>query len=175
MADYGRDITTTGYAREIPLGNFLSSFHEDLSREFPDWEDLLMLSMDAQGMPLGLAFSVRTPNPYRILSLNVNASEQPPVVRIEFNGAMEEFSGSFEAVRYLRFIVNEEIVCISRFINSEFQSCWMAEPGRALSAVSTQDSKPAGCMSFLQPAREESLRVTSWTGRLDDMDQFHRG
>ncbi|MCB1221454.1 MAG: hypothetical protein H7A35_04710 [Planctomycetales bacterium] len=167
MADYGHDTITTGYAPEIPLGNFLQSFHDDLLRVQPHWDEKLMLAMDQDGNPLGLSLTVRAPNPYRIITLNVHASENPPSVKIEFNGAIEDFSGTFEAARYIGFIVNEDIVCISKYVNSEFSGCWMAEPGMALQSTASTENKPSGCLSFLQPQREESLQVTSWTGKID--------
>ena len=130
MAEHG--LIRTGYAAEIPLGVFCADFRDCLLQEFPDWLDSLELLMDQAGTPLALQLSLQSPNRVRNVVLAVRADEAAQTVLIEFNGAAESFQGAFEAVRYIGFIVHEEIICVSHYVNSQFSSSRMTEAGMAL-------------------------------------------
>ena len=157
----------TGYIRDIPLGKFCETFCEELIRIFTEWEDDLYLIMDEEGNPLSLELMVRAPNRLKNLTLLIKCNERESRITIDFDTASTEFYGAFEAVRYISFITDDEIVCVTRIINGNFESSWLAESARAVNTVRNLMDEPKGCLGFLSPARQQDLSITSWSGKLD--------
>jgi hypothetical protein len=149
------------------LHAYCRQFKTELTAIHPELLDKLQLLADGDGSCAGLRLFLVCPRRVQSVELEVVTIESKKTVVINFNGAQTEITSPSKAAQLLHDILNDEVLCVSRFINERLSQSWLASPLEANDLLESNRYLSRGCLDYFLPARMQRIKVTSWSSKLD--------